>query len=139
MVDEQDLPEDGAHSSIPASSFQLPAIAWIRNCPTCSTRPWPRTSAWAGRTAWQDDVIQAAQQAGADEFIRALPQGYETVIGERGARLSGGQAQRIALARAFLLDAPLVILDEADREPGSGDRGGGAGLLRAAPGRPQRA
>ena len=63
--------------------------------------------------AGQDDVVQAAQQAGADDFIRALPQGYETVIGERGARLSGGQAQRIALARAFLVDAPLVILDEA--------------------------
>ena len=60
-----------------------------------------------------DDVVRAAQQAGADDFIRALPQGYDTIIGERGARLSGGQAQRIALARAFLLDAPLVILDEA--------------------------
>lgn len=60
-----------------------------------------------------DAVIHAAQQAGADEFIRALPLGYDTRIGERGARLSGGQAQRLALARAFLLDAPLVILDEA--------------------------
>jgi len=60
-----------------------------------------------------DAVIHAAQQAGADEFIRALPDGYDTRIGERGARLSGGQAQRLALARAFLRDAPLVILDEA--------------------------
>ncbi|MGQ9850429.1 MAG: thiol reductant ABC exporter subunit CydD [Aggregatilineaceae bacterium] len=60
-----------------------------------------------------DAVIHAAQQAGADEFIRALPHGYNTRIGERGARLSGGQAQRLALARAFLRDAPLVILDEA--------------------------
>jgi ATP-binding cassette subfamily C protein CydD len=60
-----------------------------------------------------DAVIQAAQQAGADGFIRALPDGYDTRIGERGARLSGGQAQRLALARAFLRDAPLVILDEA--------------------------
>ncbi len=58
-------------------------------------------------------VIFAAQQAGADGFIRALPDGYDTRIGERGARLSGGQAQRLALARAFLVDAPLVILDEA--------------------------
>ena len=63
--------------------------------------------------AGHDEVLRAAQQAGADDFIRALPQGYETIIGERGARLSGGQAQRIALARAFLVDAPLVILDEA--------------------------
>ena len=58
-------------------------------------------------------VTRAAEAAAADEFIRALPQGYDTPIGERGARLSGGQAQRIALARAFLADAPLVILDEA--------------------------
>ncbi len=60
-----------------------------------------------------EDVIRAAQQAHADGFIRALPDGYDTQIGERGARLSGGQAQRIALARAFLKDAPLLILDEA--------------------------
>jgi ABC-type multidrug transport system fused ATPase/permease subunit len=60
-----------------------------------------------------DDVARAAQHAHADEFIRALPDGYETIIGERGVRLSGGQAQRIALARAFLKDAPIVILDEA--------------------------
>ncbi|HML24977.1 MAG TPA: ATP-binding cassette domain-containing protein, partial [Aggregatilinea sp.] len=60
-----------------------------------------------------DDVIRAAQQAHADTFIDALPQGYDTPVGERGSRLSGGQAQRIALARAFLKDAPLLILDEA--------------------------
>jgi ABC-type multidrug transport system fused ATPase/permease subunit len=59
-----------------------------------------------------DAVQEAARLAQADTFIRALPQGYDTPLGERGARLSGGQAQRIALARAFLLDAPLVILDE---------------------------
>jgi len=62
--------------------------------------------------ATPDEVAYAARQAGADGFIRALPDGYATVIGERGARLSGGQGQRIALARAFLRDAPLLILDE---------------------------
>ncbi len=55
----------------------------------------------------------AAQAARAHEFITALPGGYATRSGERGLRLSGGQAQRIALARAFLRDAPLLILDEA--------------------------
>ena len=59
------------------------------------------------------EVAAAAHAAHADGFIGALPQGYDTPLGERGARLSGGQAQRIALARAFLVDAPLVILDEA--------------------------
>lgn len=63
--------------------------------------------------ASQEEVEQAARQAEAHEFIQALPQGYQTIIGERGARLSAGQAQRIALARAFLADAPLVVLDEA--------------------------
>jgi ABC-type multidrug transport system fused ATPase/permease subunit len=78
--------------------------------------------------ATMGDLIRAAQLAHAHEFVEALPQGYDTVIGERGARLSGGQAQRIALARAFLKDAPLLILDEAtsNLDPETED------LLRAA-------
>lgn len=67
-----------------------------------------------GRPGASDDaVIAAAQAARCDEFIRQLPNGYETIIGERGGTLSGGEKQRIALARAILLDAPIVILDEA--------------------------
>jgi ABC-type multidrug transport system fused ATPase/permease subunit len=62
--------------------------------------------------ATDDDVMTAARAANAHDFITALPQGYATKLGERGAKISGGERQRIAMARAFLKDAPVLILDE---------------------------
>ncbi len=64
-------------------------------------------------SATDEEVIQAARNAFCDSFIRELPEGYDTLVGERGVMLSGGQRQRLGIARAFLKDAPILILDEA--------------------------
>jgi ATP-binding cassette subfamily B protein len=68
--------------------------------------------AYGRNNASRDEVIQAARAARADDFIMALPDGYDTRVGEGGCRLSGGQRQRLAIARAFLKDAPILIFDE---------------------------
>ena len=80
-----------------------------------------------GRYGVTKEMKAAAKAANCDEFVHRLPQGYNTPIGENGAKLSGGERQRISIARALLKDAPIVLLDEAtaslDVEMNKGSRG----------------
>lgn len=69
--------------------------------------------AYGRENASRDEVVEAAKQAGAHEFITALKDGYDTYVGERGVKLSGGQKQRISIARVFLKNPPILIMDEA--------------------------
>lgn len=89
------------------------AIAYVPQETSLFHRSIAENIAYGKPGATMDEIIWAAKQANADEFIRDLPEGYETLVGERGVKLSGGQRQRVAIARAILKDAPILVLDEA--------------------------
>ncbi|HSX19538.1 MAG TPA: ABC transporter ATP-binding protein [Gammaproteobacteria bacterium] len=89
------------------------AIAMIPQDPFLFQRSLMENIRYGKIAASDDEVIAAAKKAHAHEFISNLPQGYESLVGERGVKLSGGQRQRVAIARAILKNAPILILDEA--------------------------
>lgn len=88
-------------------------VAWVSQRPHLFHGSVADNLRLARPAATMSQIVVAAQAAQAHDFIQALPQGYETAIGEGGSRLSGGQRQRLAIARAYLKDAPYLILDEA--------------------------
>ena len=88
-------------------------IAIVQQEPVLFHRSLAENIAYARPGATRAQIIEAAKQASAHDFISSLPKGYETLVGERGIKLSGGERQRVAIARAFLADARILILDEA--------------------------
>lgn len=88
-------------------------IALIPQDPVLFHRTLRENICYGKPEATEGEIIRAAKLAHCDEFIRSIPNGYEAKVGERGTKLSGGEKQRIAIARAILMDAPILILDEA--------------------------
>lgn len=105
------LINDSPLNEIPVELWRK-QISWLPQNPYLFNTTVSENIALAKEEATPDEIIFSARQANVHDFIQTLPQGYDTVIGERGIRLSGGQAQRLALARAFLRNAPLLIFDE---------------------------
>lgn len=112
-VDAGVISLDGVPISALPLDWLREQIAWVPQHPVIFGGSALDNIRYGRPDATIDEIVAAAIAAEADGFIRALPQGYDTPLGERGVRLSGGQQQRIAIARAVLKNAPILLLDEA--------------------------
>jgi len=110
-------------TQIPADRWRS-QIAWVPQHPHLFTATVAENIALGQPSTRREDIVAAARMAGADDFIRRLPDGYDTVLAEGARSLSAGQRQKLALARAFLRPAPVLLLDEptAHLDPVSADR-----------------
>ncbi|MBN9008458.1 MAG: ABC transporter ATP-binding protein [Rhizobiales bacterium] len=104
---------DGQDIAMATQQSLRSQIAIVQQEPILFHRSLAENIAYGAPGASRDAIEQAARLANAHDFIVRLPQGYGTLVGERGVKLSGGERQRVSLARAFLADAPVLILDEA--------------------------
>jgi ATP-binding cassette subfamily B protein len=104
---------DGQNITHVAQEDVRNAISYVPQEPLLFHRSIAENISYGKENATQKEIEAAAKKAHAHEFIIELPEGYQTLVGERGVKLSGGQKQRIAIARTFLKDAPIIVLDEA--------------------------